>query len=102
MAVGYNVYWTEHALNELNLTFDYLENTFSIDVLTNLAQEIEIVIWLITQFPFLFPEVPNLNGIRRVVVLKYNTLYYRVDSQMLTIEILSFFSNRQNPDKVVF
>ena len=35
--------------------------------------------------------------VRRAVVLKLNTLYYRVNEN--NVEILSFFSNRQNPKK---
>ena len=35
--------------------------------------------------------------VRRAVVLKFNTLYYRVNEN--NVEILSFFSNRQNPKK---
>ena len=36
-------------------------------------------------------------GVRRVVIMKYNTLYYRVIDKR--VEILTCFSNRQNPIK---
>ena len=42
-----------------------------------------------------FSEVKK--DIHRVVILTYNTLYYRVKNNQ--IEIISFFSNRQNPKK---
>jgi hypothetical protein len=35
--------------------------------------------------------------VRRVIVAKLNTLYYRVNGE--SIEIISFFSNRQNPKR---
>ena len=42
----------------------------------------------------------NALEVRKAVILKYNTLYYRIKKN--TIEILSFFSNRQNPAKAKF
>lgn len=45
----------------------------------------------------MFP-VSKKTNIRKVVIKKYNTMYYR-EKENKTIEILSFFSNRQSPEK---
>lgn len=94
MRNGYNVFWTEHALYELDETFNYLQENFTEKELKKLALKIEETIQLITLNPFLFQKSNQLN-IYKVPILKYNTLYYRIKND--TIEILSFFSNRKNP-----
>lgn len=96
MRSGYKILWTDHALAELAQTILYLEQNFSDKEIQKLAQKIENTIELISHNPNLFPKSDKKN-IRKVVILKYNTLYYRVKRN--SVEILSFFSNRQNPKK---
>jgi plasmid stabilization system protein ParE len=96
MKNGYKVFWTEHALNELEKTIEYLQINFSDKELERLSQKIESTIYLISQNPGLFSKSDS-KGIYRVSILKLNTMYYRVKGD--DIEILSFFSNRQNPQK---
>ncbi|MDO5523824.1 MAG: type II toxin-antitoxin system RelE/ParE family toxin [Bacteroidia bacterium] len=96
MKSGYKIHWTAHALDELNQTIRYLEENFSDKEIQKLAQKIENTAKLISQNPRLFPKSDKKN-VHKVVILKFNTLYYRIKSDY--IEILSFFSNRQNPRK---
>lgn len=67
--------------------------------LRKLAQKIESTIQLISSSPLIFPRSKTQN-IHKVVILKYNTMYYRIKDS--DIEIISFFSNRQNTDKIKF
>lgn len=99
MKSGYKIVWTENALQELQTTIEYLEAEFSEKELARLAQKIEDITVLISQNPQLFSKSSSTN-IFRVPVLRLNTLYYRVQEN--TIEILSFFSNRQSPQKKKF
>lgn len=94
MKSGYKVLWTENALYELKSTIEYLEKHFSEKAIKKLALKIETVIELISKNPFLFPN-SEMKEIRRVSILHYNTLYYRIVGDQ--VHILSFFSNRQNP-----
>ena len=57
----------------------------------------EETLLLISHNPYLFQVSKVKKDILRVVILTYNTLYYRVNNNQ--IEIISFFSNRQNPKK---
>ena len=98
MENGYKVLWTDHALDELQSTFEYLESNFTHVELKSLSKEIEKTVYLISKNPFLFPESQFKSGIRKVGVAKYNTMYYRLNND--TIEILSFFSNRQHPSRI--
>jgi plasmid stabilization system protein ParE len=98
MGNGYNVFWTDNALNELEITFEYLNTNFSYTELNFLAKEIDKIIFLISMNPKLFSESEIKKGIRKVVVAKYNTMYYRLNND--TIEIISFFSNRQSSSRL--
>lgn len=96
MKSGFEIRWTPHALKELADTLAYLENNFTEKELKRLARKIEETTHLISQNPELFPK-STVKNVRRVAILKFNTMYYRVINDR--IEIISFFSNRQSPDK---
>ena len=100
MKSGYKIIWTDHALDELRQTISYLEQNFSDREIERLANQIESTLALIATQPAIFPESQRRVGVRRVVILRFNSLYYRVNGQQ--IEILSFFSNRQDPKKIKF
>lgn len=95
MENGYKIRWTPNALEELAETIEYLENNFTDKEITRLVLRIEDIVKLISQNPELFQESETKN-VRRVVILKFNTMYYRIKNDK--IEILSFFSNRQGPN----
>ena len=97
MKSGYKIKWTDNALSELKVTFEYIEQNWTKKELKILSNEIERTINLISKNPNLFPQSETKN-IRRAVIKKLNTIYYRIKDEK-NIEILSFFSNRQHPDK---
>ena len=82
--------------DELEQTIEYLETNFSEKEIKRLADKIESTIVLISKNPNLFP-ISEKKNIHKAVLLKYNSIYYRIKKE--NIEILSFFSNRQSPDK---
>ncbi|TXJ08168.1 MAG: type II toxin-antitoxin system RelE/ParE family toxin [Acinetobacter sp.] len=95
MKNGYSVVWTPNASNELEHTIAYLKHHFTEKELTKLARKIESTIEIIANNPDIFPKSEKKN-IHKVVLLKFNTMYYPVKDEH--IEILSFFSNRQSQD----
>ncbi|CAM3484065.1 type II toxin-antitoxin system RelE/ParE family toxin [Aquirufa ecclesiirivi] len=97
MKSGYRIVWTNHALTELQNTIHYLEENWTGKELQNLATNIEEAISLISHNPYLFQVSEIKRNIRRVTIAKHNTLYYRLKEDQ--IEILSFFSHRQSPEK---
>ena len=97
MTNGYKILWTDFALSELENTIEYLEENWTERELRNLALEIEETLNLLSHNPNLFQASEVKKDIRRAVILSHNTLYYRVKNNQ--IEIISFFSNRQNPKK---
>lgn len=98
MKSGYSVFWTDHALSELDLTIEYLGSNFSDVEVARLSRSIETTVADISRNPLMYPRSEKSGGIRRAVVLRFNTLYYRVSSEDRRIEVLSFFSNRKDPE----
>jgi len=99
MKDGYKILWTDHALSELSEVYEYLELNFSDRELRRLSIEIEKTIRLISINPTLFP-LSKSKSIRKAVVMRFNTLYYRQNDN--SIEILSFFNNRKDPKRNKF
>ena len=97
MEKGFEILWTDLALEELSETVEYLEREFSQKEIDNLGDEIERICSIISQNPNIFPHSDRLKT-RKAVILKFNTLYYRIMNDK--IEIVSFFLNRQSPDKM--
>jgi len=96
MESGYKILWTDHALKELAETYDYLKIHFTKREMNKLSTEIDKTLKLISINPSLFP-LSEFKGVRRIIIKKFNTMYYREKEN--TVEILSFFSNRQDPNK---
>lgn len=98
MESGYKILWTEHAFNELKETYAFLEAHWTARELTRLSVELERVLMLISNNPRMF-ALSDQTNVRRVPIRKLNMLYYRVIEKEKTVQILSFFNNRQNPAK---
>lgn len=94
MKSGYEIVWSDQSLKELEETIEYLEQNFTIKELRRLSVEIERNLDIISENPLIFSRTEKLD-IRKVVIAKFNTLYYKIENEK--IEIISFFSNRQNP-----
>ncbi|UPQ78217.1 type II toxin-antitoxin system RelE/ParE family toxin [Flavobacterium azooxidireducens] len=97
MKSGYRILWTDNALLELKKTVDYLEQNWTERELKKLATQLEKTLQLISQNPYLFQASDVKKNVRRAVVLSVNSIYYRILKN--DVEIISFFSNRQSPDK---
>jgi len=98
MTNGYSVFWTDHALEELDTTIEYLWLNFSDVEVSRLGRSIESILANISQNPMMYPRSDMSGGIRRAVVLRFNTLYYRLDPDDRRIEVISFYSNRKDPE----
>ena len=60
--------------------------------------EIETLLSNISKQPNLFPLVNKKLKVRKCVITKHNTLYYRIKEN--NIEIIRIFDTRQNPKKL--
>lgn len=97
MKGGYKILWTDHALYELRETIEHLEEKWTEKELAHFSQKLDHTLELISKNPELFQSSRHKKSIRKAVVARFNTLYYRLNEE--SIEIISLFSNRQDPNK---
>lgn len=97
MKSGYKILWTDHAISELEKTLEYLENYWTERELRAFSSRLDHTIELISKTPEIFPSSFEKKDIRKAVVEKYSSLYYRINEN--SVEIVSLFSNRKNPNK---
>ena len=99
MKSGYKIFWTDHAISELRETIEYLENNWTERELRNFFEKLDRTIEIISKTPEIFPSSFLKKDIRKAVVEKHNNLYYRISKN--SVEIISLFSNRKNPNKKI-
>jgi len=79
---------------------DYLDEHWPSTVSLSFLYTLEASIVLITNHPEQFPEINQNLLIRKCVLTKHNSLYYRVLKDRL--EVLRIYDNRQNPRNLRF
>ena len=86
---------TEKKLDSL---FNYLIEKWSIKVKNEFIEKLDYSIELIRNKPELFPESKEGKKIRKCVVTKQTTLFYRFTSKQ--INVVTIFDTRQSPKKL--
>ena len=86
------------AKKKLDDLFDYLIENWSIKVKDNFVIKLDKYIETIKNYPESFPESVLENGLRKCVITKQTTLFYRFNSE--SINIVTIFDTRQNPKKI--
>jgi plasmid stabilization system protein ParE len=74
----YRIIWSEEALSNLQGIIDYLESRWTNREIKKFAQLLDKQINLIEINPFLFAETDKSNGLRKSVLSRHTTIYYRV------------------------
>jgi plasmid stabilization system protein ParE len=87
------VYWTENARKNIFELADYLLINWGIKLAEQYLQKIEYLIVLISDNPKLFPLVNPKLKIRKCVISKHNSIYYK--EKRHSIDILNILDNRQ-------
>ena len=91
----YKIIWTDESLKGLKSILDYLEEKWTKREIKKFAKLLDKQIGLIQKNPKLFPLSSRSNELRRSVLSKQTTIYYKVDKN--NIYIVSLFDNRRNP-----
>lgn len=96
--MGRTVIISKLAERKLENLFEYLVINWSIKVKNEFINKIDKSIKLIKEHPESFPASEKEKGLRKCVVTKQTTLYYRFDDKQ--IKVVTLFDNRQNPSKL--
>lgn len=86
------------AEKKLDILFNYLIQEWSFTVKKEFVEKLDTSINIIKNQPEIFPESKKGKGLRKCVITKQTTLYYRYNSER--INIVTIFDTRQNPNNL--
>ncbi|WP_242206213.1 type II toxin-antitoxin system RelE/ParE family toxin [Aestuariivivens insulae] len=86
------------AEKKLDKLLDYLIQKWSVKVKKEFVEKLDSSIEAIRDQPEIFPESKKGRALRKCVITKQTTLYYRYNSKR--ISIVTMFDTRQNPKKL--
>lgn len=98
MKSTFKIIWTDEAFEGLKNILDYLEARWTKREIKKFAKLLEEQLALIQKNPELFPVTQKSNLIRRSVLSKQTTIFYKIEKN--SIYLVSLFDNRQNPGKL--
>lgn len=90
-----SIIWSPLAESDLERILDYLNEKWNQQVVLDFLDKIENLTLQICVNPKQFPIINYKNKVRKFVVTKHNTIYYREMKKY--IEILRVFDTRQDP-----
>jgi len=94
------IIWSPASEKDFESILDYLQNNWSHRVISKFINKIDDNINLILGDPRIFPVINEELQIRKSVITKHNTLFYREIGSK--IEIVRIFDSRQDPKKLEF
>lgn len=94
------IVWSPAAEKDAEQILDFINTKWSNRVVAKFLNKLDDNIRLISEDPKLFPLIEHNLGVRKCVVTKQNSLFYRVSND--TIEIIRLFDTRQNPNSLTF
>ena len=98
MKSTYKIIWTDEAFKNLENIIAYLEKFWTEKEIRKFARLLDKQLLLIRKNPALSPFSKKSNEIRKSVLTKQITLYYRIIET--EIYLIALFDSRQNPDKL--
>lgn len=90
--------WSSYAENDFAHLLEYLNSKWNKIICNNFIEIVDINILLIQKKPKLFPYLNKELNIRKCVLTKHNSLFYREKEDK--IEILRLYDTRQNPNSL--
>jgi plasmid stabilization system protein ParE len=92
------VFLTQLAVDNYENIIEYLIDKWGVTSANNFIDRFSEIRILLSESPELFSFEDKIKQVRKCVITKHNTLYFKetVDS----IRILTIFDTRQNPDKL--
>lgn len=94
------IIWSPLSVSDVEKVVDYLQQNWNEQVVFNFLDEIDLLLHHIAAHPKQFPVVNNKLKIRKCVISKHNSLFYREKKNQ--IELLRIFDTRQHPAKLKF
>lgn len=94
--------WTPTARKTYFKVLDHLSEEWTKRELENFIHEIESLLEMIKSNPEMFPASRTKKNVRKALIAKQNTLYYRIKPRKKELELITFWDNRQDPGKLSY
>ena len=94
------VLWSPLALNDISSILQYLQDNWDSPVVVKFIDITNDLIEQIAINPRQFPVIHKSKRIRKCVITKHNTIFYRERKDQ--IDILRIYDTRQDPKKLKF
>ena len=94
------IVWSPLSENDFENILDYLEKNWEARVASNFIDLTENILNQIGENPKQFPICYKRKRIRKCVLTRHNTLFYREGKS--NIEILRIYDTRQDPNSLIF
>jgi len=94
------IIWSPSAESDFGNILEYLNQKWGEKIACQFIEITSTILRQITVKPKLFPLINKKMKIRKCVLTKHNSVYYR--ESVTQIEILRIFDTRQHPDKLTF
>lgn len=99
MGYDFKIFWSDRVLKDPDNILDYLISSWSEKEIEQFKSKLFRRIELIGSYPMLFRASLRKPSLRRSVLSKQTSIFYLVDDENSTINIVSLFDNRMDPDK---
>ena len=100
MKSTYKLIWSDEALQGLKRIIEYLEQRWTQKEIKKFARLLDKQLNIIKDNPLIFPQSNKSEGIRKSVLSKQTSIYYKVEENK--IYLLTLFDNRQDPNRLKF
>ena len=94
------IIWSNLSEKDLNNILDYLDKNWGQKVAANFIDLTENIVNQISINPRQFPICYKRKKVRKCILTKHNTIFYR--DGKINIEILRIYDTRQNPNTLTF
>lgn len=96
--MAFEIEFSDEALNQLQENIDYLIKEWSAKVADEFISKLYSKLELISFLPFIYSPSNSNRKIRKCVVTKQISIFYKITEKKITI--LALFDTRQSPNKL--
>jgi plasmid stabilization system protein ParE len=95
------IIWSPRArITFLNI-LTYLENEWGENSVQNFISEVNDILMNVSRNTKMFVSARKNRYIRKGIITKHISLYYRIKQRKNEIELLTFWDNRQDPKRLI-
>lgn len=98
--MAFKINWSDEAIKTFNDNIKYLEENWSENDITHFINKTVDTLYLIKESPLIFKQSIKSKSIRKAIVVKQVSLFYKINNPKNTIELITFWNNYKNQKKL--